>query len=199
MKKLTLLTMMLFALFVVSCNGKDEPKKKTFKFDRYAKVNLSPDMNGWKTTPQGQKAPANDNHLSALEIVKQTIMMRFQNKKAFGDEIVSRGFADEQRDFNPKAPKLKMYASDIINQIGNNPPYIIKSFLEAENVVLVRRENIDAPFDTIAYIPNSVLRIAEKQIKEAFTQKDYDKVYQLFEDAYTFLPITAEELREIRK
>ncbi len=200
MKKLTLLTAMLFALIMMSCDSKDEPKP--FKFDPYSKVNLSPDMSGWKTTPQGQKAPANTEHLSPLEIVKQTSMMTFENKSIYGNEVVRRGFSEEQKDFNPENPKLKMFASDIINKRYKvDTIYLVPNFLEAENVTLIRDGEIDGKFvlDTIGYIPNETLRTAEKAIKEAYAKKDYKTVYKLFEDAYTFLPVTPTELKEIRK
>ena len=44
--------------------------------------------------------------------------------------------------------------------------------------------------DTIGYVPNSVVREAVADITEAFNLEDYDECMRLFEEAYTFKPIT---------
>lgn len=52
--------------------------------------------------------------------------------------------------------------------------------------------------DTIAYIPNTILREAEKNIKEAYAQGDYETCYKLFDTALSFYPITGAEWRALK-
>ena len=58
-------------------------------------------------------------------------------------------------------------------------------FIEGEDCVLVRAVNNER--DTIAYIPNNVMRTAESQIKIAYDAQDYEEVYRIFNEAFTFL------------
>ena len=53
-------------------------------------------------------------------------------------------------------------------------------------------------FDTIAYVPNKVVRAAEDEIHAAFNSQDYDKCLQLFETAYVFQPITGAQWRALK-
>lgn len=54
-------------------------------------------------------------------------------------------------------------------------------------------------WDTIAYVPNSVIRRAEVAIKTAFDAGDYDECMRLFEEAYVFIPITGPEWRALKE
>lgn len=137
-------------------------------------------------------------HLSALEIVKQTSGMRYQNRYQ-SDELKTRarGFSEGQKDLNPDAPRLKMWGTDIISAEGELESY----FIDAQDVVLERVLN---PFtdheqlDTIAYLPNATLRKAAQEIREAYAKSDFEKVYKLFNAAYTFMPITGAEWRALK-
>ncbi len=50
--------------------------------------------------------------------------------------------------------------------------------------------------DTIGYIPSVVLEKAKRDITEAFNADDYELCSALFEEAFTFVPITGEQWRE---
>jgi len=50
--------------------------------------------------------------------------------------------------------------------------------------------------DTIGYIPTAVLTKVKAVITEAFNAEDYDMCSALFDEAFTFLPITGEQWRE---
>ena len=127
-------------------------------------------------------------HLTALEIVKQTLNMEFiaieTGKPAF------RGFADVQRDLNPEAPRLKMWGTDIISTEGK----LSTHFVDARDLVLT-----DANNDTIAYIPNKIFIETKPQIVDAFDKGDFQTVYNLFDNAYRFTPISAKEWKELKK
>ena len=62
--------------------------------------------------------------------------------------------------------------------------FIIKDFIYGYDVFITDNLN-----DTIAYVPNEVLEKARKPIEEAFERGDYDAVYRMFNEAFTFLPI----------
>lgn len=179
MKKIILL--FLISLCMCACSKDDAPDKG--KLDSNATINLRP--------APGTKAEGDNTHLSALEIVKQTTDMHFQ----YSSRIWGRGFAPAQRD--TITPMLKMWGTDIIAQDGTLTP----DFIESTNCVLVRIFNLDKPnqvIDTIAYIPNSVLRDAETKVKDAFSKSDFTTCYQLFNTAFTFIPITGPEWRALQ-
>lgn len=163
---------------------------------------------------------AEDAHFSAANIVKYTDQMFFINKTLYpNSDRVARGFADGQRDV--AGERLMMWGDDVIYN-GN----IINDFIGGQNVVLVcaRTENdgtlMTPPrddsgyyvngreytyaqdgaiiFDTIAYIPNATLRKAYTEIHAAFDREDYTTVYQLFDDAFRWIPITGAEWQALK-
>lgn len=56
----------------------------------------------------------------------------------------------------------------------------------------------EAIFDTVAYIPNSVVLDARAKITAAFEAGDYETCYRLFDDAYVFLPTTGPKWRALK-
>lgn len=98
----------------------------------------------------------------------------------------TRGWADRQRDTVNN--KLKMYASDIIDEETGELRTDKYAFLTVEKAWLV-----DYNFTVIAYIPSAFLDSARVQITEAYDRGDLDKVYELFQQVYTAVPITQAE------
>lgn len=190
MKKIILF---LLALVVfIGCNP-EEPIVEKIKIDPYATVDIKPDPKGW-----GNLRSANPEHLSPLEIVEKTTVMQYYNPDIieWSDGLWERGFHDLQKDLNPDNPMLKMWGIDIITEEGEYLPY----FIESENIILISFELIDdAPRDTIGYIPNSVMRTAETAIKVAYANGDTEAVYQLFNEAFTFRPITGAEYKALKE
>lgn len=176
-----------------SCDDKNDKNKR---LDPDAMISLRMAKNV-QNAPQTTESRANeDGHLSALEIVKQVREMYFTNRRNYpSSDEMARGFADAQRDFANE--RLLMWGTDIIDQQGELTP----EFIQAENVVLVRNDLADFRFkgDTIAYISNATLRAAETVIYAAYAQGDYEQVYKLFDQAYTFIPITGAEWRELQR
>ena len=183
----------LLALVVfIGCNP-EEPIVEKIKIDPLATVDIKPDPKGW-----GNLRSTNPEHLSALEIVEQTTVMQYYNPDIieWSDGLWERGFHDLQKDLNPDNPMLKMWGIDIITEEGEYLPY----FIESENIILISFELIDdAPRDTIGYIPNSVMRTAETAIKAAYANGDTEAVYQLFNEAFTFRPITGAEYKALKE
>jgi hypothetical protein len=137
-----------------------------------------------------------EGHLSALEIVQETGNLKFYNRAIYGDQPVGIGFADSQRDL--VTPCLKMWGTDIIYQDGSYVP----DFIEAEDCVLQRVHNQGQAgqewIDTIAYIPNAILRSSQVRIKAAYDVGNYTEVYRLFDSTYIFIPITGQEWRALK-
>jgi len=138
-------------------------------------------------------------HLSALEIVKQTYIISFKDTLNGTLTMCGRSFAPEQRDTISETPKLLMWATDVISQSGELQTGFAGSFLQAKDVVLVRRLNgNDQTFDTIACIRNSVLREAEAKITAAFYANNPDSCRVLFNNAYKYEKCTGEEWRKMK-
>ncbi len=188
MKKLFLLLIM--ATLIVACGDDDKPVEK--KWDANKMVLIKPDKTAFNmaTKASGDEAP---QHLSALEIVKQGDMIKFlviyyNNKKVEKPFYSNRGFSENQKDFT--IPALKMWGTDIIDQDGA----FVKDFIYGEDVVVTNRET----GDTLAYIPNQVLREVREPLETAYNEQRYEDVYRMFDEAFTFKPVTGAEWRELK-
>lgn len=134
------------------------------------------------------------NHLSNYEIVRQSESLSFYSPSFTGPG--TRGFTQDQRD--TINVRLLMFGSDIIDQFGNYVP----EFIEGNDFVI--RRNLATPiqppiWDTVAYIPNAVIRAARTTIQKAYTDGDYTEVYRVFNEAFTFIPCSGEEWRALKR
>lgn len=183
MRPLYLLSLIILTS-LISC-GKDDGGTTKGRLDPNAMISLRPAI--------GVKSEAvitNPDHLTAKEIVEQAHAMRFESN--YGGLI--RGFSEVMRDI-PNT-RLLMLGEDIISQNGEYVP----NFIEGYDIVFIREISPNPNFlvDTIAYIPNVTLRAAETAIKAAFAKEDYAACYKLFDEAFTFIPITGEEWRALK-
>lgn len=127
-----------------------------------------------------------------------------------------------QRDTISENPALLMFGTDIITSSG----HLLKDFLYAHNVVItgirykgrlttyndqmavdpnddpknslayaISKEGV---LDTIAYLPNSIMREAQDKIERAFNDSNYTEVYKLFHETFKFKPITGAKWRELK-
>ena len=171
-------------LLAVGCSKDKAPDNKG-QLDPDAMISLRP----------AEGARSETNHLAALEIVKQAYEISFIHNGFPGSSHLRRGFADHQRDLNPENPRLLMYGTDIIDQYGE----YTSEFIEGHDFVLTRQLSITPHLlDTIAYIPNVVIRAAEIAIKAAYADDNYTECYRLFDTAFTFIPITGAEWRALK-
>lgn len=140
-----------------------------------------------------QRANLTDAHLSNLEIVKQTTIIQYN----YNGDKWERMFESGQRDTISSIPCLKMYGLDIVNQDGD----YVHDFIESTDCILIKFD-IHAPYgaprDTLAYIPNKTLRDAESIIKEAYENKDLELLLNTFNNAFTFIPISGAEYKELK-
>ena len=113
-----------------------------------------------------------------------------------------RGFGDWMRDTVSAVPALLMFSDDILSERG-----LHKSFLKGYDVLVLgkmkspERDNKHGFYerDTIAYVPNSVLREAEEKIYKAYADSNYTEVYRLFHEAYKFIPITGKQWQRLKE
>lgn len=180
--------LLAIAAIVASCEP-NEPKAFSIK---------DTDMISIRPAASAASAPmkvkASEAHLSALEIVKQA-------DGIFTPDF-ERSFIKEQRDTVSTPPKLLMWATDVITldgtlQTKDNTGWV--AWIDTKDVVIIRYTLPNwQGIDTIAYIPNSVLRTAETAIRAAYEAKDIEECYRLFNEAYTFTPITGAEWRALK-
>lgn len=175
-----LIYLLLFALLFTACD-KDETKPNKGKLDPDAMILVRPD--------ESMLLKSTINGLTPEEIVEQAYLLRTSShwhyKGVRGYEYDStyltqgeRGIPDLYKDYDNNI--IKMWGTDIITQFGQLDSF----FLYAFDVYIT-----DIKDDTIAQIPNEVLRTAAPLIEEAYFDEDWDEVYRLFNEAYTYVAI----------
>lgn len=191
MKKLIYLLTFVSILGIgfVSCE-----KDKNKFLDPNAQISIKPAKDGWNKTYPHAPRMKNDitpGYLSPLEIVKQTSVLQHYMKPTPGyNGLAEIGFAESQRDTLSNPPRLKAWGTWIISQEGE----LSTGFIESTDMILVTKYHRD----TIAYIPNKVMRAAEAAIKEAWAIENYDEVYRLFDEVFVFQPTTGAEYRALK-
>lgn len=179
MKKLIILLSTLL-LALTACQ-KEEEKVDKGQLDPNAMITIKPAL--------GVKGES----LSALEVVEQAVNTKWKTHWLDHDHDpvtpwnCVRTFLESQKDY--ETPALLMLGIDVINSEGG----YIKIFTHAFDVVITDMQN-----DTLAYVPNSVLRTAEGAIEAAYADDNYTEVYRLFDEAYKFIPITGPQWRELK-
>lgn len=201
---------LLGCLLLIGC------KKESGKLDPDAKISvtgvrsLTKGASDWADIPAD--GIAHTGITDSLEFITKyawECQMRFQGGSPCGRAF---GFMDDDyyilRDLNEN--KLKFWGTDAISAAGSLGNFIT-SYTDMVVVVAkwedgtaamplgfdMMRYN-DAIFDTVAYIPNSVVLNARAKITTAFDAGDYETCYRLFDDAYVFLPITGAKWRALK-
>ena len=160
---------------------------------------------------------------SALDIARFGMAMEYRSEWSGLEKVKeyqSQKTFLNQRDTISDNPALLMFGTDIINSSGR----FNKSFLFARDVVIFglryqgklttygdRQAEDDDPEkdlgmligkygvkDTIAYIPNAVMREAQGKVEKAFNDGNYTEVYKLFHETFRFRPITGKKWRELK-
>ncbi len=183
--KILLLLLTVFTLFM-SCK-KDDPFK-----------GLDPDAMLAINAPQSVKAEAeaeNPEHLTPLEIVQQASVI------VISKSAVPWALEDWNRDYDRE--RIVLQGFNIVNEKGE----LMDHFIGSRDVILESWSGWGTPqwtgkdyvIDTIAYIPNAILDKAQREIEAAYAAGDYETCYKLFEEAYTFYPITGAEWRALKE
>lgn len=128
---------------------------------------------------------ARERHLTPEEIVDWCEVMEFKNN--YYDTPVYRGIPEREKD---RENKMFIMTGDKIIKDNKVDDY----FIEAYDVIFILPKG-----DTVAYIPNWVLKEASKKIYKAFEEGEYERVYALFKNAYTAIPINGEEYKILKE
>ena len=173
MKKILFL-LLAVALFV-NCDPKPEVEIDKGQLDPNAKIVLRPD--------KSVRTRAIIGGYTGLQVVQEAVNIYwrshwFDNRYYDSEKIIARTFIETLKDYNK--PALLMWGTDIITQEGD----FYKDFIYGYNVVITDNNN-----DTIAYIPDAVINTARPLIESAFADENYNEVYRLFNEAFTFIPI----------
>jgi hypothetical protein len=142
-----------------------------------------------------QSAPAQEEdtiHLSHLEIVKQAvcIVMYYFDTQTETYQVGRGGFSS--KDTVSAIPALLQNADQIIALDGA----LMEGYITAYDMVIERTLAVNT-YDTIAYIPNAQMRASEILIREAYANKNA-AIYDLFNNAFKFIPITGAEWKELK-
>lgn len=185
MKKLIGMFLMVAAVFT-ACKKDDVKTRMTL--DPAAMVFIKPDQTA-------SVKSANPQHLTPLEIVKRATTLRCFND-SLGPGDWAGGFAG--KDTVSEIPAFLRYGTDIIAVNGSGNTVIIPDFIYMRDCAIeIMHSNTD--IDTIAYIPNAVVRSAQARIEAALAAQDTLAVYTIFNDAFKFIPITGPEYKDLKR
>jgi hypothetical protein len=182
----TLILSVILSLFLFSCQKEDT--KAPFHLAPNAQVLIKPVSSVLRS--------GSTEHLSDKEIVKQCIMISFYNIPTFGNQAADCGFSEAQKDSLSNPPCLKRWATDLIAVDGSGKYYLVPDFIYATDLVFCRVYNNKR--DTIAYTPNATIKQMEIDIKAALAAQDTVLAYQVFNNRFTFTPITGSEWRALK-
>lgn len=185
---LRLMAVVAVVMAVTACNGKDKPNGK-LEQGAMLYINVK---NGNLKSMDVRATDNKDGLLTPREIVETASIFRFFDPTQNRNSNIS--VAPSQKDV--ENARIKMWGEQVINADGTLNEYFI----------MLRDVRIVAPFPTdengnyihtdkdnvTGYIPNEVMERAEKEIRKEYAAGNYDKVYKLFQDAYTAIPINLE-------
>lgn len=200
------------ALLCSSCGGtkpapepKPTPKEKKFEFDDNSYLYLNVYKNSTMKAEAETPIPK-DQNLTPQQIMKVASGIDATLKDSGG-----RGGTDvseEMKDYTNcrfvmapwmvirKLPEKRLPDGSYTYKYELNETWITN-----RDVTLAAIETPElglAPGELIGYIPNKQMEEAEKAIRKAFAEKDSEKVFKLFNDAYTFIPIRQKAYDELK-
>lgn len=175
--------LMLFCMCIWFTSCKDDESDK-FDWDRPLYVN---------GVDKANKAIVYTKRLSASEIVRLDDFWLYTNSGT----IVSWHFSFAEGNIDTINNRLLLPAGFINNGTYDNP------FFDLENYYIIKDVKDTIGFsgtvDTLAYIPNAQRHRAKELIDSLYVLEQWDKIYDIFQNAFTFIPCTGEELRELEK
>lgn len=188
MKKLLLI---LFAMPLLAACGGDEITQPISK----KKGGIRPFELVRIEAAEGVKLRSNseDGLLTALEVAKRGDIIsgtKWHERTQRFYEGAERGFSPDQRDTISDHPALLMQSEDILDKEEG----LITNWIKGYNYVILDKNN-----DTIAYLPNAILRKAEQDIYKAYTDSNFTEIYRIFNEGFKFKPITGKKWQELRK
>ncbi len=200
------------ALLCAACSDpkpeeKQEPtqKEKKFEFDDNSYLYLNVDKSSTMKAEADKPIPK-DQNLTPQQIMKYadgiTVTLKSSGRRA------GTAVSEEMKDYTncrfvmapwmviEKIPEKRLPDGSYTYKYELNETWITN-----RDVTLVALSNTTLGFDPdelIGYIPNKQMEEAEKAIRKAFAEKDSEKVFKLFNDAYTFIPIRQKAYDELK-
>lgn len=178
MKKIiTLLLVAISAIALASCDGKDKPREFDTGASLYINVRNATNM---KVNESNLPTINGDPQevLTPREVVIQSVNFVFDPGDGYPN---SRFSITESEMKDPTNARIIMRGDMIIDRHGK----LIDYFMNAKDIRIVNGQSL-----AIAYIPQATVRAAWAEIQKAYNAGNYEKVYQLFQDAYTATPCT---------
>ena len=209
------LVLVLGAVALVGCNGKSQPTQKE-KEPFYAKEGSFLYLNVRNTNTmktETEKQEEGNLLLSPLNITKYSAgIISVDTKNQQGNF----GLSDDMRDI--ENCRIKMWSGMVISkrphkiegERGSVQKWTLLddgwiSFrdvrLVVDNLQSVTTDDgvvIPAGVYVVAYIPNAKMDIAQKAIRKAWSEGNNEEVYRLFQEAFTFIPITDKAWKELK-
>lgn len=174
------------ALLATACNNTSKPRV----FDGGAKlyINVKDNLRSMEVEARALEPIEDDTQkvLTPREVVEQSANFIFTRED--GTPNVRVGITESEMK-DPENARIKMREDMIVDRFGK----LVSYFMNAKDV---RIEAGDASI--IAYIPQATIKEAWAKIQEAYNAEDYDKVYELFQTAYTAIPCTTKQWEALK-
>ena len=162
--------------------------KPKFRLDPNAKVYV-----------KAQISSKSADHLTPLEVVKKATVMNGFNLEVAGTSPITWTWVG--KDTISAEPALLRWGTDIIYDTDGYGNYgLQREFIYAFDLVICSGAMVNGQprYDTLAYIPNSNITNARAAIIQAYESKDTSAVYDIFKNAFKFIPITGAEWRALK-
>lgn len=189
------LAVVAVVMAVTACNGKDKPNGR---LEQGAMIYVNVKNGNLKSMDvRATDGDNKDGLLTPREIVETATAMVFAHPD--GRKNTNISIAPQQKDV--ENARIKMWGEQVIREDGTLNEY----FITLRDVRIVAPNKLDKDgkmipdFNVTGYIPNEVMERAEKEIRKEYAAGNYDKVYKLFQDAYTATPINLEMWEALQK
>lgn len=188
-----ILAVLAVAMALTACNGKDKPNGK-LEQGAMLYINVK---NGNLKSMDVRATDNKDGLLTPREIVEQAGMFVFTLPGVKKNSNIS--IAPSQKDV--ENARIKMWGEQVIHEDGT----LNDAFITLRDIRIVAPNKLDKDgnmlpeINVVGYVPNEVMERAEKEIRKEYAAGNYDKVYKLFQDAYTAIPINLEMWEALQK
>lgn len=178
-----ILATLMVAIAMTSCKScKEQPN--LLKQGAMVYVNVKEGgLKAMETTTEANE----ERRLTPRQIVEQAQDFMFIDPETKKPDM-NIGILDVQRDL--ENVRIKMWGEQVINKDGTLNDY----FISLRDVRI-----LGIGSGIIGYIPNKVMEKADKEIRQAYEAGEYEKVYELFQEAYTATPITTQEWNALKE
>lgn len=177
-------------LFLFSCN-KHEDSKNNNILDVNAELSVN------LKNQSGFRSSTSRDTTLLRQVIKNASGITGMDHSYILGKDVGRGIQDAFKD--TVNLKIKFWGIDVITPEGSNADGETRaaglSWLSSLLVNVVFTSNFVG--DTIAYIPNSIIKSIHKRIKIAFDKGDYAECYRIFDTEYVAYPITGKQYRKL--